>query len=401
LSEAPRYGPDAGPAGNASLHGCQLPSLAPKASNLAEGRPPGPSLLAQSPTLSPGPAPIATDQLGAPPNEQSWLRVSEGKLQQKILLQNLPTFTKYNGSLGWVDAGDLSALASPQPRLVAVSLSNPDRVVQANSSHIFPLGPMCASSPRSKPLFVLPVRIKTPQGLVQIRALVDTGCELEGILSSRLVQQFGLEAYPSQRPVRTVSGEVLTGMSQSRVQTVLAPGFTRCIAYGVLDVPGFDAILGMQFLRQCAPFTLQWGAAGARELHLRIPSSGRLVVLPCEPCETLQVPASGPVDDTVSATAADAPASSFTVQWSVPEDADYDAAVAAFCVEWGPPGSGSVPVLRWLPSPQHDPALRAPSLTLQEQDLEEGLVFATLAGDSPRRADVPAAVSTQSEALLS
>lgn len=186
--------------------------------------------------------------------EPLWLRVHEGSLEQKVLLQNLPVSSKYNGCVGWVNAGALQSGDSTQPRLLEVSLIDPARVVQANSSYVFPLGPTCSSQQRATPLFVVPVRIKTPQGLVLIRALIDTGCELEGLLSPRLVKQFGLETHQAPRPIRTVSGEVVSGLQQTRLQTVLAPGFTRCLSYAILDMPGFDAILGMQFLSQCAPF---------------------------------------------------------------------------------------------------------------------------------------------------
>ena len=98
------------------------------------------------------------------------------------------------------------------------------------------------------------IRLHTPRGPVPIRALVDTGCELPGLLHRRLVSELNLPLDPASRTVQTATGEVVTGMQQVSVQTHFGRDFTRRLSYGVLDLPWFDAISGVGFLSQCTPY---------------------------------------------------------------------------------------------------------------------------------------------------
>ena len=130
-------------------------------------------------------------------------------------------------------------------------------------------------------------------------------------------------------------------MQQVSVQTHFGRDFTRRLSYGVLDLPGFDAILGVGFLSQCAPYQLRCDGYGKRSVLLTSPSSHRVVVMEGETVGALdmQVPQLTAI---LSPTEAHSP-KSLEMQWDVPSSEDYANVVAAVSVILDP--SSSQPVV--------------------------------------------------------
>jgi hypothetical protein len=71
---------------------------------------------------------------------------------------------------------------------------------------------------------------------------------LEGVLSADFVSRHGWATFPSKVTVRAANGTRTAGLRHCFVNSHLAPGFTRKVKYGILDLPGYDGILGMGFL---------------------------------------------------------------------------------------------------------------------------------------------------------
>ena len=173
-------------------------------------------------------APVLDRSGSAPlvPGDSSWLRVHQGALQRKVVLQNLVQSPQYNGCMGWTD---ISQLQEPE-QLVTVALLAPQRQVRVKVSHIFLVGPVHQPQRPRDSLFTVSIKLHTPQGPVPVQALVDTGCELPGLIHPRLVSALELPLDSTRRDVRTASGEVVRGMQQASVQTHFAPELTRRIS---------------------------------------------------------------------------------------------------------------------------------------------------------------------------
>jgi hypothetical protein len=61
-------------------------------------------------------------------NSHHWVRIHNGVLQVKVLLQGLPSSDKYNGCTGWISQEQLldRKSDSTQPRLLTIYLTNPE-----------------------------------------------------------------------------------------------------------------------------------------------------------------------------------------------------------------------------------------------------------------------------------
>ncbi len=105
-----------------------------------------------------------------------------------------------------------------------------------------------------------------------MNALVGTGCELQWIVNKHFAAAWDLLLSPVAQSVRTATEEIVTRFQQAAVQMHFAHDFTRRVEYGVLDIPGFDLVLGMGFLRQCALYQLQGVACGRRSVRLTSPA---------------------------------------------------------------------------------------------------------------------------------
>ena len=348
-----------------------------------------------------GRVPAQADSIPYQPAEDGWLRANNGVLQRQVMLQNLSQATQYNGCVGWAEVSQLESAANQPPRLLRVQLTSPARQVQVSSAHVFVVGPLCRPHKPRDSLFTVGVKLQTPRGPVSVNALVDTGCELQGIVNKHFAAAWDLPLSPAAQSVRTATGEVVTGLQQAAVQTHFAPDFTRRVEYGVLDIPGFDVVLGMGFLRQCAPYQLQEDACGRRSVRLTSPSSHRVVQLEAQTRQSISVPDSPPLTATVQSELPIDAAVSFEMQWSVPSAADYDNTMAAFSVVLDP--QTNQPVLRWTTEEQ-DPLEpgwdRGWSDKLELSELEEGVVFRLGADAAEHLHHVPAPVRSQFEALL-
>ena len=283
--------------------------------------------------------------------DSAWLRAHQGVVQRKVMLQNLSKSPQYNGCFGWVDISKLESADSCHPALLAVQLIEPDRLVQVNSAHVFLVNPAGRPGKPHDSLFTVCIKLHTPRGPVPVRALVDTGCELPGLLNKRLVSALDLPLEQASRTVRTATGEVVTGVQQVSVQTHFGRGFTRRLSYGVLDLPGFDAILGVGFLRQCAPYQLRCDGHGKRSVLLTSPSSHRLVVMEGETVGALEMQATQ-LKAVMLPKEVHSPLA-LEMLWTVPSSEDYANAVAAFSVLLD--SDSNQPVVRWAEEHERPP----------------------------------------------
>jgi len=99
----------------------------------------------------------------------------------------------------------------------------------------------------------------------------------EGVLSTDFVRRQKWQALPSSVNISTADGRQLQGVPHIVANSHLAPGFTRPVTYGVLDLPGFDGLLGMGFLNQFKPFAITVTSASQRSLTLTNPRNQRQV----------------------------------------------------------------------------------------------------------------------------
>ena len=85
---------------------------------------------------------------------------------------------------------------------------------------------------------------------------VSDECEVEDLTHNPayaeyvFVQRWGWETLPSLTTVRTASGERIAGVRHLLANTRFTPTFTHRVAFGVLDLPGFDGLLGVGFLNK-------------------------------------------------------------------------------------------------------------------------------------------------------
>ena len=348
---------------------------------------------------SQAPAADSGPEAPAQPDADSWLREHNGVWQRQVLLQNLSQATQYNGSVGWADVSQLEAAANQQPRLLVVQLIAPARQVRVSSAHVFLVGPSCRPQKPPTSLFTVGIKLNTPRGPVAVNALVDTGCELQGLINKHFAAAWDLPLTPAAQSVRTATGEVVTNMQQATVQTHFSHDFTRRVEYGVLDIPGFDVVLGMGFLRQCAPYQLQEDGGGRRSVRLTSPSTQRRILLEAQPLQPLSVPNAHRL---AAALKLEQPETMpLEMHWSVPSAEDYANTVTAFSVVLD--SNTNQPVLRWVEDSDDHGGSDLDSgwsHKLEIGELEEGLVFRLGADAIEHLQHVPEAVRPRLEALL-
>jgi len=83
--------------------------------------------------------------------------------------------------------------------------------------------------------------------------------------------------------IRAANGTRTAGIRHCFVNSHFAPGFTRKVKYGILDLPGYDGLIGMGFLTQFQPFSITVSDANHSRLNLTIPKSGQLISVPGVP----------------------------------------------------------------------------------------------------------------------
>ena len=212
-----------------------------------------------------------------------WVRLHQGRCHRLILLNHLPQHQAYNGLWGWVDVEHLESCANDPSRLVPVLLcdTTTPRTIRVQAQYLFLAGPLLRPGNEVHPLVVVDVLLNPPEGgkAVHARLIVDTGCQLEGVLSAEFVSRHGWATFPSNVTVRAANGTRTAGLRHCFVNSHLAPGFTRKVKYGILDLPGYDGILGMGFLTQFQPFVISVSDDANRRLTLTLPSSGQEIAI--------------------------------------------------------------------------------------------------------------------------
>jgi hypothetical protein len=125
-----------------------------------------------------------------------WLRARNGVLQRQVMLQHLTTASQYNGCLGWADLSQFESAADQPPRLLAVNLLDPNGTVQVSSAHVFVVGPLFQPRTARTSWFTVDLKLHTQRGPVAVTALVDTGCELQGLINKRFAAAWDLPLTP-------------------------------------------------------------------------------------------------------------------------------------------------------------------------------------------------------------
>lgn len=224
-----------------------------------------------------------TDTRAAPTaGLQPWVRVHDGRWQRAVILNNLPKDQPYNGHRGWADITHLDNCTLEQEHMLAVHLADAQQSLPIPSKSVFLAGPCLGPDRCNEALVEIAVNLKRPGDahFSPARLLVDSGCQLEGVLSADFVRRHGWSTTPSDLAVRTADGARTTGVRRVFANTRFTPGFTRCIPFGVLDLPGYDGIVGMGFLNQFQPFAIRVVDAATRDVCITLPHTGQLIVIP-------------------------------------------------------------------------------------------------------------------------
>lgn len=263
------------------------------------------------------------------PDQDHWLRPWEGRWQRKVLLNQLLQHPQYNGLTGWVDLEQLECSAGARPQLLAVFVESLSRTLQVNSTNIFLVGPNLLTRPLDQGLVVIEARLAIRNGdkPVTARLVVDSGCQLEGVLSTEFIRKQGWSPGPTSLAVNTAAGHKVQGVQQIFANSHLAPGFTRQVAYGVLNLPGFDGLLGVGFLNQFKPFAIEVRSNTERVVKLTLPKNQQVITIPGLAWDGFAGESSR--GDVLPA---DASPPVLSVQWEPPSAEDLANVVSAFHV---------------------------------------------------------------------
>jgi len=232
-----------------------------------------------APEQAAAPQTSATAHSPTTESEHCWLRHHDGQWQRKVLLNQLKHHDQFNGLTGWAAVDALEASAGGVPQLLRIHVDSLDRAVHVNSANVFLVSPNLLARPVDNSLIVIKTLLNVQEGAppVPARLVVDSGCQLEGVLSTDFVRRQGWQAMPSSVNIRTADGRRLHGVNSIVANSHLAPGFTRPVTYGVLDLPGFDGLLGMGFLNQFQQFAITVTSDSQRHLTLTNPRNKQQV----------------------------------------------------------------------------------------------------------------------------
>ena len=86
-----------------------------------------------------------------------------------------------------------------------------------------------------------------------------------------------MTSVPTLKSIQTASGERVSGVRHVLANTRFSPNFTRRIAYGVLDLPGTDGILGIGFLNKFLPNVMVVENESTKSISFTVPHSGQVV----------------------------------------------------------------------------------------------------------------------------
>ena len=166
---------------------------------------------------------------------------------------------------------------------------------------------------------------------VLARLAVDTGCQLEGVLSTDFVQRWGWDTVPSKTSIRTASSEVVSGVRHVLANTRLHPNFTHQIAFGVLDLPGFDGLLGAGFLHRFLPYSIDVKDSQSKVVSFTVPKTKEVIKL-----QGITVEFSSKVQVPSFAESESAQKSCLAIQWTPPSTEDLSNIVGQFYLGFDP-----------------------------------------------------------------
>jgi hypothetical protein len=154
--------------------------------------------------------------------------------------------------------------------------------------------------------------------------VVDSGCQLEGVLSSDFVQRWGWETFPSLSTVHTASGERIAGVRHLLANTRFTPTFTHRVAFGVLDLPDFDGLLGVGFLNKFTPYAITVQDATHESVQWTVPKTKEIISVPGLATSLVASPDQGP------SVSEQTPLPCLAVQWEPPSAEDLSNVVCIF-----------------------------------------------------------------------
>ena len=115
-----------------------------------------------------------------------------------MLLNQLVQHDQYNEMMGWVDVEALEASAGGAPKLLLVHLEGLGRSCHVNSANLFLVSPNLIARPVDQTLIAIEAQLNVKEGSppVPARLVVDSGCQLEGVLSCDFCPSTGLTGFP-------------------------------------------------------------------------------------------------------------------------------------------------------------------------------------------------------------
>ena len=120
----------------------------------------------------------------------------------------------------------------------------------------------------------------SPSRWVTAQLFVDSGCQIDGILSKRFIWQHQLSTSSADMAISTVTGEKVTGLSSTRLKVRLSPQVSQVLNFGVLDLPIGDGLIGLGFLNRCRPFSIIGAADGSSMLQITIRHQAYMITSP-------------------------------------------------------------------------------------------------------------------------
>jgi hypothetical protein len=145
--------------------------------------------------------------------------------------------------------------------------------------HQSPCGRAIDSWLVDEPSIIIEAHLNVQEGSppVHTRLVVDTRCQLKGVLCTDFVCHQGWKAIQWEKRVHTADGSQIQGLTHIVANLHLAPGFTRQVDYGVLDLPGYDGLLGISFLNHFTLFAITSTSDTQHGIMLTNPKNKQLV----------------------------------------------------------------------------------------------------------------------------
>lgn len=241
----------------------QVPMAAPSSSPVPRGPEPEVALSETPPALLTPPS----------PTDAAWLRSRQGQVEQRVLLCNLPSrHSRYEGQRGWAP---LSQFAVNAESLVPVLLDS-QHTIQVNSKFLY----LCNAQDHAREipgqqLLIVSLHLRFDnRHKIPVRALIDTGCQLDGAVNEQLLQSWGVLPRPSSTIIRGATGSS-TGVPHLLANVVFGPKIEHRLDLVVLPLPGVDILLGNSFLHSvgavisCRDRTISWCTPKGVDVTLR------------------------------------------------------------------------------------------------------------------------------------